>query len=166
MMNPLPLPTRRPGARPARATRATVLLTAAFAVVATIAACDARGSLTSPSTAFSGTSRPDSTSERARDPSLIGIWQRKLYFTDSNGDAWLSETTWTFRRDGSATRIVIAANFDTGLGNRFVSDARWSASNASLEIDWLPPRFGKSFLYYHVFGRAAQIGGDVYHRID
>ena len=160
------LPTRRPRVRRPRAPRATVLLAVALTTAGVLSACDARGSLTAPSTAFSGTSRPDSTSEQARDPALIGIWQRRLHFIDSNGDAWLSETTWTFRRDGSATRILAAANFDTGVGSRLVSDAHWSASRASLEIDWRPPRYGKSFLYYHVFGRTAQIGGDVYHRID
>ena len=168
MKNLLPLPRRHHRACPHRAVPAPLarLAIATLAVIAALAACDARGSLTSPTTAFSGTTRSGPSASPAIDPALTGVWQRKLWFTDSQGRTFLSETTWSFRGDGSAARIAVTVAFDLGISDRFVSEARWSARNGTLEIEWLPPRAGTTRLFYRVDGRSAQIGGDVYLRID
>ena len=162
-----PLPTRSHRACPHRALAATpARLALALLAIATLAACEVRGSLTSPTTGYSGVTRSGPGSEHVLDPALTGVWQHKLWFTDSRGRPFLSETTWTFRRDGSATRSVVTVSFDDDFADRFTSRARWSASNGTLEIEWLPPRAGLSRLYYRVSGRTAQIGGDVYVRLD
>ena len=168
MTNLIPLPRRLDRARLHRAVPAPMarLTVAVLAMMIALAACDARGSLTSPTTAFSGTTRSDPSAEPAIDPALTGVWQRKLWFTDSQGRTFLSETTWSFRADGSAARIAVTVAFDLGISDRFVSEARWSARNGTLEIEWLPPRAGTTRLFYRVDGRSAQIGGDVYVRID
>ena len=165
-MTHIPLP-RRPAVRPNRARFVTLARVAlASVLVAALAACDARGSLTSPTTGYSGTSRSDPPSGNGVDPALAGVWQQKLWFTDAQGRSFLSETTWSFRGDGTATRFVAVIAFDDGVSQEFVSHARWSARNTSLVIEWLPPRIGTTYLYYQVSGRTARIGTGVYSRID
>ena len=162
-----PLPTRSHRACPHRALASMpARLAVALLATASLAACEVRGSLTSPTTGYSGVSRSGPTGEHALDPALTGVWQRKLWFTDSRGRAYLSETTWSFRGDGSATRMVVTVSFDHDVADRITSRARWSASNGTLEIEWLPPRAGLTRLHYRVSGRTAQIGGDVYLRLD
>jgi hypothetical protein len=141
-------------------------LASAMVLLGAFAACDARGSLTSPSIGYSGTPGSRPAGEPTIDESLLGIWQHKLVFTDNRGDSWLSETTWSFRADATATRTVIVVNFTTGLGDRLVSTAHWSANNGAIDIEWQPPRVGRTRFYYQVFGRSAWIGGSAYVRID
>ena len=131
-------------------------------VLPMLAACEGRATLTGPGYGYSGNPPAD----RPRDAALIGTWRRSLYFTDDAGNAYLSETTWTFRSSGDATRTVVAVSFDRGFADRIVSHARWTASGGELVVTWLPPRTGTTRLEYRAEAFRLMLGGDVFLRVD
>ena len=65
---------------------------------------------------------------------LVGTWRRAVFFFDGNGIPRSSETIWTFRGDGSATRTVIARNFADGIADAITVDARWRVEAGVLVI--------------------------------
>jgi len=75
---------------------------------------------------------------------LVGQWFRLVYFNDTTGATGVttSETTWEFRRDGTAARTVVSRVIATGFSDGVLTNATWSASGTTLSITLLPPGAG------------------------
>ena len=56
---------------------------------------------------------------------LVGRWTRIIYFNDGLGNVASSRTTWEFRADGSAQRVVTTCNLTLGLCDSVVDVGRW-----------------------------------------
>jgi hypothetical protein len=57
--------------------------------------------------------------------SLVGRWTRIIFFNDGVGNVVSSRTTWEFRADGSAQRVVTTCNLTVGLCDSVVDVGRW-----------------------------------------
>jgi hypothetical protein len=71
------------------------------------------------------------------DSALVGQWFRLVYFTDSVG-VRTSETTWEFRGDGTASRLVVARLLASGIASGVATNALWSTNGATLTVTLLP----------------------------
>ena len=85
-----------------------------------------------------------------RDAILVGSWWRILLFTDADGTAHASETTWQFEADGDARRTVVATNLDFGFFDTVVADARWRTVGGAVVITFVAPNSGTVQFAYRV----------------
>jgi hypothetical protein len=63
--------------------------------------------------------------------SLVGRWTRVIFFNDGVGNLVSSRTTWDFRADGSAQRVVTACNVTSGQCDSVVDVGRWRVEGAT-----------------------------------
>ncbi len=85
-----------------------------------------------------------------RDALLLGSWWRILVFTDDDGTAHSSETTWRFDADGDATRTVVATNLTHGFFDTVVAGARWRTEGGDVVITFVAPDSGTVRFAYRV----------------
>ena len=85
-----------------------------------------------------------------RDAVLIGSWWRIVLFTDDDGTAHASETTWRFATDGAATRTVVASNLTYGFFDTVVADAQWRTEGGEVVITFIAPNSGTVRFAYRV----------------
>ena len=140
--------------------RAPVL---ALALLPLLVACDVSARAGAPRTGFSTSGDAASIV----DPSLVGTWRRSLLLRSSAGALLRTETLWTFRLDGSATRVVEAFDFGRGRLERFVAHARWTIVDGAVSIDWRAPLGGSLLLPYRVTqdGSSVILGSDLFVRV-
>lgn len=100
-----------------------------------------------------------------RDAAVVGHWTRLVYLSDGAGTLHSSRTTWSFRPDGSATRLVIATNLTAGLSSVVATDALWRAEGRTLAITFLNPAVGTIRLEYRVQGDVLFLGGERFERV-
>jgi hypothetical protein len=81
---------------------------------------------------------------------LVGSWWRILLFTDENGTAHASETTWRFEGDGDARRTVVATNLTHGFFDSVVADAVWRTEGGTVVITFVAPNSGTVHFAYRV----------------
>ena len=81
---------------------------------------------------------------------LLGSWWRILVFTDDDGTAHSSETTWRFDADGDATRTVVATNLTHGFFDTVVAGARWRTEGGDVVITFVAPDSGTVRFAYRV----------------
>ena len=125
---------------------------AAFAL--TLSACgDATGT-----SARAGGARSGSPAAR-----LVGTWVHQHYFT-SGGDTHLSETWWTFRAGGSATRSLLTTNLTDGIYDRIDRAAAWSADGRTLEIRYTDAPAEVQRFAYELAEPVLTIGSSVFIR--
>ena len=97
------------------------------------------------------TGPPGSSSGQVeRDAALLGSWWRILLFTDDDGTAHASETTWRFEADGDATRTVVATNLTYGFFDTVVAGARWRTEGGAVVITFVAPDSGTVRFAYRV----------------
>ena len=85
-----------------------------------------------------------------RDAVLVGSWWRILLFTDADGTAHASETTWRFDSNGDATRTVVASNLTFGFFDTVVAGARWRTEGGDVVITFVAPDSGAVRFAYRV----------------
>jgi hypothetical protein len=95
---------------------------------------------------------------------LVGTWRRILFFNDVSGAALSSETTWTFRGDGTATRVVIARNYTAGTADQLVATARWAVDGTTLVVTFVSPDPGTVRFPFQVDGSILVLAGQAYNR--
>ena len=142
----------------------TIARTLAVTLLLLVGACDASARLGGPGSGRSTDGRIDDGVPALIDPDLVGAWRRVLIFGGDSGDLIRSETIWSFRADGSATRFVDVVDFGRGLADSFVSHARWRVVDHTVLIEWSPPMSGTLRLDYRVAfdGESAILGNDRY----
>jgi hypothetical protein len=96
--------------------------------------------------------------------SLVGTWRRILFFNDVSGAALSSETVWTFRGDGTATRVVIARNYTAGTADQLTASARWAVEGTTLVVTFLAPDPGTARFPFQVDGAVLVLAGQAYNR--
>lgn len=67
-------------------------------------------------------------------PTLVGSWFRLVYLPDNTGSVRTSETTLSFRSDGSFTRTVVARQLSFGFADQVVSTGTWRATATTVTI--------------------------------
>lgn len=85
-----------------------------------------------------------------RDAVLVGSWWRILLFTDDDGTAHASETTWRFESDGDAMRTVVASNLTYGFFDTVIAGARWRTEGGDVVITFVAPDSGTVRFAYRV----------------
>lgn len=85
-----------------------------------------------------------------RDAVLVGSWWRILLFTDEDGTAHASETTWRFESNGHATRTVVASNLTHGFFDTVEAGARWRTEGGDVVITFVAPDSGTVRFAYRV----------------
>lgn len=89
--------------------------------------------------------------QTVRDAALVGSWWRILLFTDEDGTAHASETTWRFDSGGSASRTVVATNLTFGFFDTVVANARWhTESGGTVVITFVAPDSGTVRFAYRI----------------
>lgn len=97
-------------------------------------------------------------------PALVGVWDRSIVF-ESGGQLLGSQTTWTFRSDGSATRVVIARNYTLGLTDVTSATATWQVTGDIITIAYLSPPGGTVTFRVAVSGGVLTLDGVSFTRI-
>lgn len=85
-----------------------------------------------------------------RDGVLVGSWWRIVLFTDDDGTAHASETTWRFTTDGAASRTVVASNLTYGFFDTVRADAQWYTEGGEVVITFIAPNSGTVRFAYRV----------------
>lgn len=96
------------------------------------------------------TGPPGSPGPVERDAALVGSWWRILLFTDDDGTAHASETTWRFESNGDATRTVVATNLTYGFFDSVVAGARWRTEGGAVVITFVAPDSGTVRFAYRI----------------
>lgn len=100
-----------------------------------------------------------------RAQALVGHWTRIIYFSDLSGALHASQTTWSFRPDGSATRLVITTNLSFGVSTTAATEVLWRTEGSSLIITFLSPPTGTVRFQYRIQGDLLHLGNDRFERV-
>ena len=95
---------------------------------------------------------------------LVGSWTRTFVFVDDFGLAQLSETTWQFLADGTASRSVTTTNLATGFADVVTTTAQWRVEDVTLVIDFETPTPGTVRLDLSIQDDQLTLAGEVYTR--
>lgn len=134
--------------------RARVVVFGALALVA--AACDGPG-VVSPTRRTVAISGPGTSL-----PSIVGTWQRNLYFIDDFGIARSSETSWQFTSGGATTRVLVSRNITFGLVDVQVSAGRYRLEGARVVIDIVTPSPVQFVYDVRRVGNQLELAGQTY----
>lgn len=140
--------------------RARLSLSATLACVLVLCACDGPG-VAGPGTvrlARSGTSDTATTS-------IVGNWERVVFFQDEFGFSHATETFFQFNGDGSVVRTQTERNVTLGIADSVVTNGRWTLTGTQLLIDFTTPPPFQLTLQATIVGNELTLSGETFLRV-
>ena len=138
------------------AVRRALLGLAAAAVSLALGGCDGPG-IASPRRVTIAT-----TGAGAASLSIVGNWQRIVYFVDDFGISRATETTWQFGSDGTVVRVQVARNITFGLVDVLVSAGRYRMDGSRVTIDLATPTTTQLAYEVRRTGSQLELAGQLY----
>ncbi len=140
--------------------RAPLSLSATVAALLLFSACDGPG-IAAPGVvriARSGDSGDATTS-------IVGSWERAVFFQDEFGFSHATETFFQFNGDGSVTRTQTERNVTLGVADSVVTTGRWTLTGTQLVIDFSTPPPFQLTLQATIVGNELTLSGETFLRV-